>query len=32
MGNGDIDVYPAKDTKGNLFLVNAKTGQIVAKD
>jgi hypothetical protein len=32
MGNGDIDVYPAKDAKGNLFLVNARTGQIVAKD
>jgi hypothetical protein len=32
MGGGDIDVYPAKDVKGNLFLVNAKTGQIVAKD
>ena len=32
MEGGDIDVYPAKDAKGNLFLVNAKTGQIVAKD
>ena len=32
MDGGDIDVYPAKDAKGNLFLVNAKTGQIVAKD
>jgi hypothetical protein len=32
MGGGDIDVYPAKDAKGNLFLVNARTGQIVAKD
>jgi hypothetical protein len=32
MDGGDIDVYPAKDAKGNLFLVNARTGQIVAKD
>lgn len=32
MDGGDIDVYPAKDTNGNLFLVNARTGQIVAKD
>lgn len=32
MEGGDIDVYPAKDAKGNLFLVNARTGQIVAKD
>jgi hypothetical protein len=32
MGGGDIDVYPAKDAKGNLFLVNARTGQIVAQD
>lgn len=31
-GGGDLDVYPAKDSKGNLFLVNAKTGEIVAKD
>lgn len=32
MGTGDVDVYPAKDAKGNLFLVNARTGEIVAKD
>ena len=32
MGGGDIDVYPAKDANGNLFLVNARTGDIVAKD
>ena len=32
MGSGDVDVYPAKDAKGNLFLVNARTGEIVAKD
>ena len=31
-GGGDLDVYPAKDSQGNLFLVNAKTGEIVAKD
>ena len=29
---GDIDVYPAKDASGNMFLVNARTGEIVAKD
>lgn len=29
---GDMDVYPAKDASGNLFLVNARTGEIVAKD
>ena len=32
MNGGDVDVYPAKDAKGNLFLVNARTGEIVAKD
>jgi len=32
MNGGDIDVYPAKDASGNLFLVNAKTGEVVAKD
>ena len=31
-GGGDIDDYPAKDANGNLFLVNARTGDIVAKD
>lgn len=29
---GDVDVYPAKDANGNLFLVNARTGEVVAKD
>jgi hypothetical protein len=32
MTGGDVDVYPAKDAGGNLFLVNARTGEIVAKD
>lgn len=32
MGGGDVDVYPAKDASGNLFLVNARTGEVVAKD
>jgi len=32
MNGGDVDVYPAKDASGNLFLVNARTGEVVAKD
>jgi hypothetical protein len=32
MNGGDVDVYPAKDANGNLFLVNARTGEVVAKD